>query len=528
MPSKYRRGVCCIRGPAYLLGLILCFAVVPFSSAQMLGFSTELLTLPSAETGNSSTAGWATHLPLVSTAGSTGLAPLCRFGVNAISTDTGIDLSQLRIGWYQNYTTALHPSRPNGAEFAQTIRLSQTGPTSYRYRPGRAEIIQIANTNPGSMWLIGNEPDRRYYQDDIEPHVYAAVYHELYNLIKQADPTAIILAGSIVQATEIRIRYLNMVLNSYRQAYGHPMPVDAWSIHGFILNEVSCDKNPDPDHLGCSGADIPPGIDDAVGLVLDPIDTPPHDWVDRNDDFEIFVENIVRFRKWMAQNGYRDTPLFLSEYGVLIPSTLYRQFTPDRVNSFMNRTFDYLLTAADPMIGLPSDGNRLVQRLSWYSTTDQQYNGYLFTREGQLSPMGENYRAYTAKIQGYTDFSVTSIRTDPPMLLAESGPVTVTLQVTIGNSGNLLNPSRGVARIFNGNPQNNGIQIGSDRPVALAGCGQTQSIEVVWENVEPDNYELYVVIEPEAGTQDTDNTNNISSIQLFPVTSQTWLPTVHR
>lgn len=43
------------------------------------------------------------------------------------------------------------------------------------------------------------------------------------------------------------------------------MPVDGWSIHNFILNEVSCDYDPG----NCWGAGIPPGINADVGEVLD-------------------------------------------------------------------------------------------------------------------------------------------------------------------------------------------------------------------------------------------------------------------
>ncbi len=43
---------------------------------------------------------------------------------------------------------------------------------------------------------------------------------------RNQDPTAKIIAGSIVQATEIRLQYLDMVLEAYRTRYGVLMPVD--------------------------------------------------------------------------------------------------------------------------------------------------------------------------------------------------------------------------------------------------------------------------------------------------------------
>jgi len=458
----------------------------------------------------------------------TDAAPLCRFGVNGVANDPIADgsLGQLRVGWYQRYTTVMTPTPPADVHFAQTIRLKQTGAATYQATPSAAQIAQVAAANPGSMWLIGNEPDRRYYQDDMEPHVYATAYHDLYTLLKNTDPTARILAGSIVQATEVRLRYLDKVLAAYRLAYGEPMPVDAWSIHGFVLNEVSCDRNPDPAHLGCSGAEIPPGIDDAVGLVLDPADTPPHDWIERNDDFNIFAENIVRFRQWMARNGYRQTPLLLSEYGVLIPGTAFPTFTTARVNAFMNRTFDYLLTARDAAIGLPADDNRLVQRLSWFSTTDQTYNGFLFWPNGQLTDMGHNYQNYTAAVPQEVDFTAVSLRTTPATLLADHGAVTVTLTATIGNAGNLAARTAAVVRFYNGDPTAGSQQIGADVPVELGGCGETQTVTFDWPAVAPDNYTLYAVVTSSA--QETSNANNTTSQHLIRVTDQVMLPFVGR
>ena len=120
----------------------------------------------------------------VRAADSTEPPPLCRLGVNGTHSGdpAGVNdgsLTQLRIGWYQGYRTELAPTRPNGAEYAQTIRLEQTGPDSYTFRPNAASILQLVANNAGSMWLIGNEPDRRAYQDDMEPHLSAAASHEL-------------------------------------------------------------------------------------------------------------------------------------------------------------------------------------------------------------------------------------------------------------------------------------------------------------------------------------------------------------
>ena len=280
--------------------------------------------------------------------------PLCRFGVNATSAISDInvdDLAPLRIGWYLNYKTEASPANPNGAEHVQVIRLEQKAGGSYSYSPSQSQIETAIDLNLGATWFVGNEPDRRTFQDDIEPAVYAEAYHELYHLIKGRDPTAKIFPGSIVQATAVRLQYLDMILSSYREKYGVPLPADGWSIHGFILNEVS----------GEWGADIPQESMLERGLVLGTVepDGTISSWdVELTADLDLFRSHVVNFRSWMKRHGYRDVPLYMSEYGVLMPKRLYPQFDEGRVNEFMDATFDYLTTVADPDTGYPADGNR--------------------------------------------------------------------------------------------------------------------------------------------------------------------------
>jgi hypothetical protein len=93
------------------------------------------------------------------------------------------------------------------------------------------------------VWLPVNEPNTPY-QDNLEPHVYAEAYHDLYHAIKAADPTARIANGGIVQVTPARLLYLGMVLDGYAERYGQAMPVDVWNIHVYVLQERSCDYDP--------------------------------------------------------------------------------------------------------------------------------------------------------------------------------------------------------------------------------------------------------------------------------------------
>ncbi len=445
-------------------------------------------------------------------------APLCRYGVNVISGQTFIDhdAGPLRMGWYLNYMATSNTNQPPDAEFVPVIRLSQTTETGFAYTPSGAALTNAIANNPGARWLIGNEPDRRTsIQDNVEPHIYAAAYHELYYLIKQADPTARIIAGTIVQPTPLRLRYLDMVLNSYHQAFGEAMPVDGWSIHNFILNEVSCAYDPG----NCWGAEIPPGIDEPFGEIVS---------VEDNDNFDRFKERVVRFRQWMKDRGYREKPLYLSEYGILMPPDY--GFEAPRVNAFMNKTFDYLTTAASATLGYPADGNRLVQKWSWYSATDQNYNGWLFDPgNGQLTAMGQNYAAHTAAVTAQNDLSPWQLTTRPGSPHYAGTPLTLQLQTVVSNAGNLAaKTGPAVVRFYNGNPAQGGQQIGADQVVSVAGCGSSATATVNWPNVGPGTYRIYVVVDATSAIAETYEANNTQSFTVLVGTQRAFMPRIMR
>ncbi len=442
--------------------------------------------------------------------------PLCRFGVNVSGNSStnisSFDTNALRIGWYIDYIATTAPARPNGAEYAPVIRLAQdVVNNTYSYSPNGDALTQAIAANPGADWFIGNEPDRRTFQDEMLPHLYARAYHDLYQLIKAADLTAHIFAGSIVQPTPLRLQYLDLILSSYSQQFGELMPVDGWAIHNFILNEASCAHFPASQ---CWGAEIPPGINATQGLRL---------VVGDNDNFELFKQQIVRFRQWMQSRGYNEKPLYLSEYGVLMPNIFKPpdDFPPSRVNAFMTKTFDYLLNTTDPITGNPHDNYRLVQRLSWYSTNDNvAFNGYLFVRDAanapyHLSTMGQNFATYTAALTQTTDLYPVQITADPPAPLVASGNVTFTLKAQIANSGNGTGAQTATVRFYDKNPAAGGIQIGQDQSVTLSGCGDNSAAVVQWPNVAPGDYSVYVSVDPDAALGETNEQNNTRTKASF-------------
>ena len=299
------------------------------------------------------------------------------FGV-AINPIEEYNVSPLGATWYVDFGFHGDPPPLFALEYVQTIRLSESG-----YAPGQEAIEEYARTHRGTLWLIGNETDAPA-QDCVTPQSYAQLYHELYNIIKGADPTAKVAIGGVVQATPLRLQYLDMILDEYVTLYGVKIPVDVWNVHGFILQEKKND-------WGCQ---IPCGI---AGVNQGMLYT-----VEDHDSMTIFNQQIRDFRKWMKDKGERNKPLIVSEYGILMPEDL--GFDEPRVEAFMLATFDYFLNTKVSWLGYPADDNRLVQAWAWYSLDDDHFEGYdswshlVNPNTKRLTALGRAYRDYTSSL----------------------------------------------------------------------------------------------------------------------------------
>jgi hypothetical protein len=108
-------------------------------------------------------------------------------------------------------------------------------------------------------------------------------------------------------------------------------------------------------------------------------------------------EQVMMFRRWMAEHGLRDKPLIVTEFSVLMPPDY--GFPLERVQSFMFAAFDFFGSATDDRFGYPADQNRLVQRWAWYSVADRIYStGNLFDpATGQITPLGRAFAEYMAR-----------------------------------------------------------------------------------------------------------------------------------
>ncbi len=295
-----------------------------------------------------------------------------RWGIGVASGPISrYDTGPLRLGWYLDWRAQANPLRPGDIAYVQMIRLE--GGTLY---PGAGEIAAIARANPGALWLVGNEPDVEW-QDNLAPETYAELYHQAYGVLKGADPTAQVAIAGVSQPTPLRLRYLDVVIEAYRERFGTEIPVDVWNVHNFMLQELR----------GGWGVGIPLGFSNDQGMLYQ---------VDDSGNLDIFRQQIVAFRQWMAERGYRDYPLVVSEYGILMPEDF--GFPPERVTAFLAGTFDFFLTASDPALGHPADSNRLVQMWCWYSLdapADYYPTSNLFDPQtGAMTAVGEAWIRY--------------------------------------------------------------------------------------------------------------------------------------
>jgi hypothetical protein len=337
--------------------------------------------------------------------------PKQRFGVVVVRSFTGLPgfpgrladyagVEDLGIGWYSDWWRSTSPETFGGTmEYVQLLGTC-TVPGYASWPPNWASVTATARANPGSVWIIGNEPEHRT-QGGNTPEMYAVMYHEAYYFIKGVDPDAQIAIGGIVQPTPIRLQWLERCLAHYEKTYHEPMPVEIWNTHIQILCET------------CTwGAGKPVGLEDQPGTAYE-----------IKDNFSVLKlrELIEALRTWLVAHGQGNKPLIVSEFGVLMPPSYFDPYNPcedcggyrsgdEAVAGFMRKSFAYFMTERDPLYGYAPDGNRLVQRWMWFSLNHPLYDEgpgfapggmggalYYWDNPSQRTPLGDAYRAYVRR-----------------------------------------------------------------------------------------------------------------------------------
>ena len=315
-----------------------------------------------------------TAMPIIPTLTAGQAAALSRIGVAGALADVEPAAALgIRSGHFTFWRVWPELPDVDGLTTWQTVRLGQVD-EAMQWPANRSIIEATIEQNPGSFWLVGNEPDV-IWQDNATAEEYAEAYHDIYTFIRERDPSAQIGAGGIALPTPLRLAYLDDVLRIYDEKYGEPLPADLWSIHLFILREEK----------DSWGIDIPPGRSETAGELYE---------IEDHGDIELVKAYTEAFRDWMVANGYGDKPLAVTEFGILLPEDY--GFPPEFVRQYLEETFEYFRSATGEH-GLTSDGGRLVQYAFWYSLYDEGAypTGNLYDAErGVLTPLGEAFVRY--------------------------------------------------------------------------------------------------------------------------------------
>ena len=403
----------------------------------------------------------------------------------------------LNAGWYWDWgargATELPP-----LQYVQTIQLkpvlSSGVQIGYTASPTGTTLLSVIAEQPGATWFIGNEPDCST-MNNMRSEWYARAYHDMYYQIKAADPTAKIAAGNIVQPTPLRFQYLDRILAEYQTRYGEPLPADVWSIHSYILCETCYPIPPNvpgEPSWGWGACYVPDWPSQSLSIANGGTFYSVYDHWNVN----IFAERIETFRQWMYDNGYRNHPLIIPEYGVLFyEGLIYSGSTYDAISrAFMYDGFDWMQSARDAVTGYRPDDDRLVQGWAWYSLDHGSYPGGTLFYNLQPTAMGQDYAAYTAQITPTVNLLTLDAHVTTPVTQTGT-PVTATVNFTVSNSGDISTEGLIVAKVIGNSPVSpthysiiNGIAID-----ALKCCGDHEIVALPWPNyIVGEDYDFYI------------------------------------
>ena len=346
---------------------------------------------------------------------------------------TGYDLSLLGVGTYLDWGNKNKNNEV--AANIQYIRVVNVDDASYASNLN-ALPTKLA-TYPGSVWIIGNEPDSEVtFQDHISAETYAERFYAMAMLIRANDPSAKIGFGSVIQPTPVRLYYLDKAIARLTQLAGTRANalalIDIYSIHAFILNE-----EPMYDSGGnviSWGAGVPVGYNSSW---------PAYQVINGSQTYDInlFKSRVTAFRQWMKGYGEQSKPLWITEYGSLLPTWL--NVSELTSATFMEQTFDFMLSTKDPVLGDINDDYRLVQKWYWYSLNDyvDHFGGSLYNPlTHQLTTVGDhfiNYNPSTAAVP-ITDPDVYIDASSPTVAPGSSGQYQISVKVANNVSSDRL------------------------------------------------------------------------------------------
>jgi hypothetical protein len=154
--------------------------------------------------------------------------------VGVVLTGDPSALKQLGVSWYLTYGVDSRPV-PSGMHRVVVLRLNQA--------PDTTSLLAAVKANPGTAWLLGNEPNvTGPSSDGLTPAQYATYLHDLSASIKQADSTALIVGPNVLNAVDVctlcagyplGLDWTKQFYAAYQSAYGTRPPLDRWALHTY-------------------------------------------------------------------------------------------------------------------------------------------------------------------------------------------------------------------------------------------------------------------------------------------------------
>ena len=480
------------------------------------------------------------------------IAPSCRYGVASFNELDNPFIEQLKVGWGVNFTVNFSRSWPDGVAYAPIIRIKQdkdpnTGARLPSYtvqntplNDGPGGLGSIVTANLGHLWLVGNEVDRVFWQDDTMPDIYAVAYHDIYHFIKDRDPSALVAISGLVEVTPGRLQYLDIVWDTYLQKYKVPMPVDVWNMHVYILPEIKADGT------GSSAA-VALGTDPSLAILEsgnNPTLCPQANvyCYAEHDDTGIFLEQVRAMRQWMKNHGLQNKPLILSEFSLLYPydgntPCFLRDefggcFTPSRVADYMVETIAILEGEIDVALGYPQDDYRLVQQWLWFAmhdSTEDTPNALvdLHPTTGvptNLSTIGQVFRD---EIES-TDFDINLLPASVSNT-AVSNTTSAVISAEIRNNGGLVT-SNSFTVSFYSNAALTSLIGEVVVPAELFGCAiEGQTVSVTWNGLIPDQVnKFWVKVDSGNAIVESAESDNVATGIVIVDPDQIFLPMITR
>jgi hypothetical protein len=405
---------------------------------------------------------------------------------------------------------------------------------------GAGGLGSIVTANPGHLWLVGNEVDRVFWQDDIMPALYAEAYHDIYQFIKARDPSAMVAISGLVEVTPGRLQYLDIVWNSYLKKYKVPMPVDVWNMHVYILPEIKANG-------ASSSAAVALGTDPSLAI-LESGNNPAlcsqanvYCYAE-HDDTGIFLQQVRAMRQWMKNHGLQNKPLILSEFSLLYPydgntpcflmDEFGGCFTPTRVSNYMVETLAILESETDTALGYPQDDYRLVQQWLWFAMNDNSEDTPnalvdLHPTTGaptKLSTIGEVYRD---EIES-TDFDINLLLSSVSNT-AVSNSTSAVISAEVRNNGGLTTSNSFTVSFYSNAALTNLIgQVVI--PADLSGCAiEGQTVSVTWNGLIPDQVnKFWVKVDSGNAIAESKESDNVASGIVIADPDQLFLPLTSR